>query len=125
MTEIHYKNLVEALLEAIPELRSRYDSWRKELGEDLGPHVVFGDVLDPHLETLLESKGHDEQLRRIFAFLEQLANHEDVHVREVVQVTVCEELGDREGSLKKARQYMGQNTRRLFDEMEKELGRKQ
>lgn len=124
MSEITFDNMSYKLVEAIPELR-------QERGEDLEywkshmnmAHIIYGDVLNPFLISLLESGEKEELLKRIFAFLERLANHEDVRVREVVSVTVCERLGNEKEWIERARKYMGPNTLRLCHEVEKFWGR--
>ena len=123
MAEIKYDSLVQYLIEAVPELRSHYESWYEEMGEDFGPHVVYGDVLNPYLLTLLKSEGHEHELQRIFSFLERLASSDNARIREVVEVTVCERLGDHTELLAKARKYMGAATLRISHEIEKYLGR--
>ena len=62
-------------------------------------------------------------LQPIFAFLEQLANQPDLHVQEVVSVSVCERLGDKQEWLAKARTYMGPATLHLSQEIEEFWGR--
>lgn len=119
MDAITYDNLGEKLVEALPELRSAYEAELREWVSDKpGPHVIYGDVLNPHLLALLESGGSEETLCRIFAFLERLANHEDVHVQEVVAVTVVARLLGNKALLNRARQCMGAATLRISHEME-------
>ena len=124
MKRLSYDKLSTKLIDVVPELRGEYEKERKWWGEEIpGPHIIFGDILTPHLISLLESNREKGRLERIFDFLEELANHEDAHVREVVQVTVCERLGDKKEWLEKARQYMGKATLRLSHEIEKFWGR--
>jgi hypothetical protein len=87
-------------------------------------YVIFGDVLNPYLLDLLGTGHHGTTLRQVFQFLEQLANHEDVHIQELVAVTICERLGDDPQLLHKARKYMGARTRQFSDEVEAFWGRK-
>ena len=125
ISQIRYDNVVEALLEAVPELRPCYEAERRQWdGEIPGPHVIFGDVLNPYLLDLLGSDRHAAKLRQVFQFREQLANHEDVHIQELVAVTICERLGDDSKILHKARKYMGARTRQFSDEVEAFWGRK-
>lgn len=126
MTEITYQNLGDKLVEAVPELRSQYEQELKWWGEEEpGAHNIYGDVLNPYLLSLLKSGTQENTLKRIFAFLEKLANHEDVHVQEVVAATVCERLvGDKE-LWAKARKYMGPKTLQICREIEEwEPGKK-
>jgi hypothetical protein len=124
VSQIHYDNVVGALLEAVPELRAGYEAECRQWGDEpLGPHVIFGDVLNPYLLDLLGAARPDAKLRRVFQFLERLANHEDIHIQELVAVTVCERLGDDPKILNRAHKYMGARTRQFSDEVEVFWGR--
>jgi len=124
-SQIHYDHVVEALLEAVPELRAEYEAECHQWGDEPpGPHVIFGDVLNPYLLTLLGADHQDAVLHRVFQFLEHLANHEDIHMQELVAVTVCERLGDDPRILHRAYPYMGARTRQFSNEVEVFWGRK-
>lgn len=124
VSQIPYDNVVQALMEAVPELRTDYEAECRQWGDEPpGPHVIFGDVLNPSLVALLGADRQDATLRRVFQFLEHLANHEDIHVQELVAVTVCERLGDNPKILHRAHQYMGARTRQFSDEVEVFWGR--
>ena len=124
VSQIHYDNVVEALMEAVPELRVGYEAECRQGGDEPpGPHVIFGDVLNPYLLNLLSSDRQDAALRQVFQFLEHLANHEDIHIQELVAVTVCERLGDDPKILHRAYKYMGARTRQFSDEVEVFWGR--
>ena len=77
--------------------------------------MVFGDVVTKYfLIPLLEAPVPDRALlERAFAFLEAMATSADVHVREVVEVSVCEGLQERQEWMQAARAYMGPETLRL------------
>jgi hypothetical protein len=125
VSQIHYANVAEALIEAVPELRARYAEELRVWGDELpGPHIIFGDVLNPYLIELLDAHHATEQLQKVFEFLEILAHHDDVHVQELVAVTVCERLGDCRELLQKARKFMGPRTRQFSKEVEDFWGRK-
>lgn len=120
MTAITFDNLTEKLIEAVPELRPAYEAelgwWRDERP---GQYIVYEDILNPYLASLLDLEGGEEEpLRRIFAFLEMLANHErDPEVPNLVQVAIIEPLLDT-ARLAKARRYMGGAMLRLTDDLE-------
>ena len=124
MIRITFENMAEKLIEVVPELRCQYESELEWWGDEQpGAHIIFGDVLNPYLICLLESGNQEAILARIFTFLEQLANHEDTRVQEVVAVTVCERLGDDPKCLENARRYMGNKTLSLSHEIEVFWGR--
>lgn len=121
MSEITFENVSEKLVEAIPELKPAYE---KELewwhGEEAGAHNIYAEVLNQYLISLLQSEANpetEESLRRIFKFLEELSNHQDVRVQEVVAVTVIERLYGAD-LLEKARRYIGPATLQMSREIE-------
>lgn len=118
--ELQYEQLDQELLKSIPELGPLYDKemeWWKD--EKPGAHIIFGDLLNPFLHWLLEEGVNQALIRRIFIFLEKMANSSDVRVQEVVAVTVLEALMDKKIILEKAKEYMGQSTMRVLTDLEK------
>lgn len=119
MKDLTYANVAEALIEAVPDLRERYVEERRWWAEEKpGPHIIFGDILNPYLIDLLDAGGNDEKLCKVFQFLECLAKHDDVRIQELVAITVCERLGKRRDRLKKAHKFMGAHTRQFSEEVE-------
>lgn len=118
MIELTYQNLGDKLIEAVPELRPQYEQELQGWGEEEpGAHNIYGDVLNPFLLSLLKSDAQEDTLRRIFDFLEELANHNDPNVQDVVGATVIERLHGA-GELKHARRYMGPRTLQISREIE-------
>jgi hypothetical protein len=116
--------MADKLVEAVPELRPAYQKELEWWGDqDAGAHNIYSEVLKPYLISLLNSDGHAEALRRVFGFLEQLANHEDRRVQEVVAFSVLEELGGESELVEKARKHMGPKTLEFSHEVEKFWGR--
>lgn len=118
-----YEKLPHYLVDAVPEIAERYRTLRRAWGDETpGPHVVFGDVLNPYLLGLLTTRDlsveREALLRRIFSFLEELARADDDRVQEVVSTTVAERLGTDPEALAFGRRYMGPATRRLSDDIE-------
>ena len=111
LERITYENMNEKLIEAVPELKEGYKKALKWWGDEKPPvHALYGDLLNPYLLRLLKSGNNEKLLKRIFGFLEILANNKEKLVREVVTVTVCERLLNDKGILKKGREYMGPET---------------
>lgn len=120
---LKYEKLPRHLVDAVLEIAERYRILRRDWGDETpGPHVVFGDVLTPYLLGLLTTRElsveHDALLRRIFAFLEDLARDDDDRVQELVSTTVTERLGSDADALAIGHRYVGPVTRRLSDEIE-------
>ena len=121
-TAVTYDNVSDRLIEHIPELSEAYEAALEWWGnEKPGPHVVYGDILNPYIDRLLQS-GDEPSLRRIFHFLEKLSRSEDQRVQEIVSVTVCEQLTNNKERLQEARRFMGSATLKLSDEIEKFWG---
>ena len=117
-------SMVPRMLRVIPDLREACDGLVEWYGGDVpGPHVVFGDVLDPYLVELLTADRQDAALVAAFSLLEEMATSTDVAVQEVLATTVLERLGDDRAILERARRYMGPATRRLSEEVERGWGR--
>src|SRR5688572_4988915 len=122
MESVHYDEASDQLVEHIPELKQAYESelrWWKD--ERPGPHVIYGDILNPYIDRLLEV-GDSDALRRVFSFLELLSTSEDVRVQEIVAVTVCEYLGGFPERLRLAKQFMGPATLRHSNDIERFWG---
>jgi len=118
-------NIVEQLLCYIPEINLKYQEeiawWEDEFP---GLHNILGDVLNGFVVNLLKASGQEELKRRVFTFYKMMATSIDKDVRNVLQVTLLEYLGDDKEILSKAYQYMGKNTKILSDEIERYWGRK-
>lgn len=116
--DISYANMNRKLVEAVPELRAAYDLQVARGYDGDGPHVLYGEFFRDVLSELFESETRNEALlKKLFSFLEMLANHPDEAIQNVVYVSVCEGLCSREGVLQRAQKYMGKTTRQFCDEI--------
>lgn len=105
-----FRRVNQALVEALPELRPRYEEETEAWGEEMGPHVIYADVLNPYLTDLLQSADDSSTgaaLGRAFAFLETLAQDADPEAANVATTTVAEHLESDRESLDRARPFMG------------------
>ncbi|MFW6377260.1 MAG: DUF7674 family protein [bacterium] len=118
-----YNNLSNCLLIEIPEIKEMYEEELKLWDEYPGNHNIFGDVVNPYLIDLLNENNDKKLLKRIFSFLEKMANSKDVKVQEVLTVTVLERLGDDKKILSKSYEYMEKETKQFSVEVEKWLKR--
>lgn len=115
-----YETMNDWLIPLVPERKDVYDDLVELFENDpIGPHVAYGDVLNPYLIQLLNEGGHDDTLAPIFAFIEDLAQHSDERVVNVIWVTTVEGLlgwltGD---ALGRAIAHMGPATRAAAREM--------
>lgn len=120
---LNYDNLVQQMLEAVPEIKPHYEK-ELEWWDEILSHIVFGDVINPYIISLLKNSQDLDILQRAFQFFEIMANCPDERVAEVLGVTVLERLGDEPEVLKKAMKFMGNKTKEISDDIEKGWGRK-
>jgi len=116
---VTYENAADKLVESLPELKESYQAELEWWGTDRpGPHIIYGDILNPYIDRLLQAGG-ETGLRRVFAFLEALSQNEDARVQELVAVTVCEYLGNAPKKLQMAKRFMGPATLKISEEVER------
>lgn len=105
-----YRRINAALIEALPELRERYEEEVAAWGEEMGPHVIYGDLLNPYLGQLLDFANEQrtrENLRRVFDFLEDLLGNADPDFADVARTAIAEDLRSDRDRLDRARPLMG------------------
>lgn len=111
-----YDNLVEKILNDIPELKNEYLDKAEDnlIDEATGVHVVFGLIVTPYVVNLLKNDNevNTKILKKIFVFFEDMAKSEDSLIQEVLEFTVIEGLIE-EGKeiLSKSYSYMLDETR--------------
>ena len=121
---LNYDNLVQQMLEAVPEIRPYYEKELEWWNDEILPHVVFGDVINPYVISLLKNCENMDVLQKTFQFFEMMANCLDERVANVLGVTVLERIGDEPDVLDQAVEFMGKKTKEISDEIEKFWGRK-
>lgn len=124
VSDLSYASLSQRFVDVAPALRDEYrrmlDDWEDEVP---GQTIVFDDVISPYLIGLLRSPmSNDVQLRRVFAFFEAMAQHEDQHVRDVLAVTVSEQILGEPEIYDIAQSLMGSTTRRIVDATATDMG---
>jgi hypothetical protein len=112
---IIYFNMKVILLSEFPELIERYievsDSYDFL---ELGPHVVYGDLLNRYVADLLRENKDLKAIKKIFDFYERMATCEDEKVRNVLEVTLLEYLWDEKITYENALKYMEEETVKIF-----------
>lgn len=117
-----YDSVVNEFLNAFPEYKSAYNE-HIEYNNELLPHVFFGETINEDLPVLLEKHSDTGKLKNVFNFMERMAEG-DVHVQELLSMTILERLGDNPKLLEVASVYMGDKTKIALVEIEKFWGRK-
>ncbi len=90
-----YASLNDELIEVVPEIRKAYEDLLRRYGGDQipGPHIVFADILSPHLAQLARRRDAT-RLRSIFGLLERFARHENSDIGDVIALSVIAPLVD-------------------------------
>ena len=86
--ELVYSTVIDELLNTIPELKSLYAENKDMWLDDYLPYVVFGFVVVPTMEELLQNDWQSPVLKRIFEFIEiaMLSEHDDVQTLAAVEI---------------------------------------
>lgn len=112
-----YSTLADRLLEVVPELRDAYNETLEWWAPDKpGPHIVYGDLLNPYLVNLLEGHGDPDALRRIFGLLEEIIGDPNEPIRSVAAASVLEYLWSEKRWREEAWNWMGPKTRSFCEE---------
>lgn len=106
---------------SVPELNPFLDkgvrSWEEATG-GVPPDDdhVFGALLAPYTAQLLrENESRTETIRRIFEFLEEQLGDASEWVRNIVEVSFCEQFAEERDILPKALSRMGPRLRRSIE----------
>lgn len=110
------------LAERFPEFRSAYEEHLEDYGEVLG-HIFF-DELHRALMPLLRLNEDGEKIGQYIEFLEDMYANGDDDVRNIVEVTILEVLGDEETVLRNAFSYFSEDLMTAAQSVEKGWGRR-
>ncbi|MBM7568776.1 DUF7674 family protein [Paenibacillus sacheonensis] len=83
-----YTTVIDELLIAIPELKPLYAENMYLWLDDYLPYVVFGLVVVPTMEELLQNDWQSPVLKRIFDFIEIMmqSKHDDVQTLAAIEI---------------------------------------
>jgi len=124
MSELNETNIIEELLQTVPEIKNSYiEEIKCWDGEFPGLHNIFGDIFDPFLNSLLNKNENEELIQRLFDFMESMSKSMDEYIKNVLFVTVLESLGDDKIIYNTSLKYMGDMTKKLSIKVEKGLDR--
>jgi hypothetical protein len=111
VSQFHYSQIEQQLVEALPEIRPAAEFyWQTEgaPGQDDGPYIFFEQLVADYVEVLLwlpSSPRRDELLRRAFAVSEQMFESADRNVQDLVAIGLFE--GRDPAWLKRAKPFVG------------------
>ncbi|WP_422121654.1 DUF7674 family protein [Peribacillus frigoritolerans] len=88
--------------------------------QEILPPVFLGESND-YFINLLEKENEFEKLEKLFSFFERMETEGDDYVSELLSVTILKRIGDDKKILNKTYKYMGKETRKDSNEIEKFL----
>ncbi|NYE08425.1 hypothetical protein F4694_005269 [Bacillus niacini] len=116
-----FKDLAKHFTENFEEYKPVLQEHIDFNGEVLN-HVFFGECNDYFVELIGKEKDL-HKIKELFDFLERMATQGDDDVKELLSVTILARFGDSKKLLQTAYKYMGAETRKASDEIEKFWGR--
>ena len=91
-------------IELFPHCKADYNEHIKDYSEILG-HVFFGAVINIPLTSLLRTNTDRASIQKYIGFIERMYALGDDAVKNIVQVTILEYLGDYDDVLRNAFEY--------------------
>lgn len=117
-----YSEIVDELLKEFPEIIGRYAeelSWIRDTFQDQetrGETIYFDRCFCDYIGRLLANERQDKgKIKKVFAFLEDMATSEDQEVKNLLQVTVLEYLRSWYLLQRESEKFMQLETRKMFD----------
>lgn len=117
-----YSGIVNDLLKEFPEISENYAeeiAWIKDTfkgQETRGQTIYFDRCFCDYIGRLLVNECQDNtKIKKVFAFLEDMAVSEDQEVRNLLQVTVLEYLRSWYLLQNKSEKFMLPETKKIFD----------
>ena len=116
------EQFMEKMQEFFPVTKERYNESVAEYGE-VRVTIIIEDVFMPEIIRLLSADENSPFLEEIFQYIEEIVSDNNVHLIDILSVTMFEILGNDKKILKTALRYMGTKTTMLQLEANKALGR--
>lgn len=117
---MNYDRLYIEFKEAVPECINFCEEKEVEnfVDDTVGVHVSFGMVIVPYILYIVNNQ-ENMIIQKIFCFMEQMANCQDVKVQEVLDFTILEQLAEQgHEKLQECKKYMGMNTLQHCEKIE-------
>jgi len=122
-----YKDIEKVALTRFPEtgklVEQTFGSYYDLTSEVPAAYPIFEDVIQELIFELLDARKDDYLLRRIFVFLEEMADSNDKEVVNLLWITVLEPLVSNHERIRRAWEFMGPRTRSLSKEIAQSRGR--
>lgn len=120
MNKKYYAN---KLIELFPEFHEIYQIHLNNYGELLG-HVFFGEI-NPILFRLLQTNEDKHSIYKYIKLIEDMYRDGDEDVKNIVEFTILEYLGDDETVLRNAFSYFSENLMWASKEVEADWERRE
>ncbi len=112
MSALTYQNVIETLLQRVPELSRDTDGWHTDL-----PYDVFGNLGLYVRDLFRKPEQNRELLARIFCLLNEISESGDERLVNLLAVGVLELLADDEGDAALARKFLRSSGRDLLKQL--------
>ena len=119
-------NLLECVnmfLESFPEYEQTYENHIIDYDGKILGHVFFGDVINIPLTELLSRNIENGEIKRYINFVNLMYEKGDDSVKNIVEVTILEYLGDDKSVLQRAINYFSAEVINASKRVEIFLGR--
>ncbi|WP_340398809.1 hypothetical protein [Paenibacillus sp. FSL H8-0079] len=114
--------ITKVFLDMFPEFEAAYQEHILDYDTELA-HVFFGDNVNGEIIKQLDQAQLNSAVDRYFVFFEKVAKEGDLYSRQVLTTTILARIGDDLNIYKEAQKYMGEQTKKLSDEIELFIGR--
>ena len=114
---------VSEFIELFPHHKADYEEHIKDYSEILG-HVFFGDVINIPLTSLLKANTDSVSIKKYIGFVERMYTLGDDGVKDIVNATILEYLGDYDDVLRNAFEYFSDALIEESKLIEEALGRR-
>ena len=115
------KQFFRKMIEFFPNSEIEYNNIIEEYGELLET-LAIEDVLMPNLIQLLIKNQEVDKLKAFCDYIEEVVNT-DSHLKDILSITLMEQLGDNDDVLANAKKYMGATSKELQIEADRAIGR--
>ncbi len=120
---MNIKYYAEKFLQLFPEYVNEYQNHIQNYGKILG-HVFFGDAINQVLFALLKDNTDKILIKKYIDFIKDMYSNGDSDIKNIVEVTILEYLGDDDIVLKNSFTYFSEDLKQASKDIEAQLGRR-
>ena len=120
---INKEQFARDFIALFPQYQADYEEHLQDYSEILG-HVFFGNLINQPLSELLRKNIEEQIIQKYIDFIERMYSYGDDDVKNIVEVTILEYLGDDNAVLKNAFNYFSDDLIAASKRVEALLGRR-